>query len=379
MSAPALQHLQTPSAAGDFDSGGVAQHLRFVWDVRSSGDLLESMFARRVTGGGLAHFRWEQHALVDSDPDDALLELSRETVATRRTEAGLWCLLDLDEGAVGLVAFRRGSVSVELAGHDQQALEKASAGLAVRLGAAPDDSGTVPIAFWALGSHGARSARRNISAGSWGEVAANYERSTAAALTELMNAHGPEAGRLILWHGEPGTGKTNALRVLAHLWKGWCATHFVSDPEAFLGAGTSYLLDVLTSENKTISQAAPAWKLVVLEDSGELLTADAHERTGQALSRLLNVTDGLLGQGMRVVALVTTNEPLQRLHPAIQREGRCWTQIEFRPLSVEEANRWLADRDSSIRVVAPTPLADLYAALRGSAPKAKPSIGFGAG
>ena len=69
--------------------------------------------------------------------------------------------------------------------------------------------------------------------------------------------------------------------------------------------------------------ASPSWKLVVLEDSGELLSIDAHERTGQALSRLLNVTDGVLGQGTKAIVLVTTNEPLRKLHPAIRRAGRC--------------------------------------------------------
>ena len=62
---------------------------------------------------------------------------------------------------------------------------------------------------------------------------------------------------------------------------------------------------------------------MVLEDTGELLAEDAHTRTGQALSRLLNVTDGVLGQGMNTIVLVSTNEPLGRLHPAIRRAGRC--------------------------------------------------------
>ena len=41
------------------------------------------------------------------------------------------------------------------------------------------------------------------------------------------------------------------------------------------------------------------------EDTGELLSADARERSGQGLSRFLNVVDGLIGQGLRVLVLVT--------------------------------------------------------------------------
>ena len=50
------------------------------------------------------------------------------------------------------------------------------------------------------------------------------------------------------------------------------------------------------------------WRLLVLEDTGELLSADARDRAGQGLSRFLNVVDGLIGQGLRVLVLVTTNE-----------------------------------------------------------------------
>jgi hypothetical protein len=51
--------------------------------------------------------------------------------------------------------------------------------------------------------------------------------------------------------------------------------------------------------------------------------ADAKEQAGQGLSRFLNVVDSIIGQGLRVLILVTTNEPLRRLHPAVSRPGRC--------------------------------------------------------
>ena len=48
----------------------------------------------------------------------------------------------------------------------------------------------------------------------------------------------------------------------------------------------------------------PRWRLVVLEDSGELLAADARALAGQALTRLLNLSDGLLGEGLGVIVLL---------------------------------------------------------------------------
>ena len=58
--------------------------------------------------------------------------------------------------------------------------------------------------------------------------------------------------------------------------------------------------------------------------------------------------------------LITTNEPVKRLHPAARRSGRCLADIEFTALSAEEANAWLAAHGRSRRVSAPTTLAELF-------------------
>ncbi len=79
----------------------------------------------------------------------------------------------------------------------------------------------------------------------------------------------------------------------------------------------------------------------MLEDCDELIRADAKQGTGQALARLLNLTDGMLGQGLRLLIAITTNEPLARLHPAIIRPGRCLAEIEIGPLTPSEAGAWL--------------------------------------
>ena len=118
------------------------------------------------------------------------------------------------------------------------------------------------------------------------------------------------------------------------------------------------------------------WRLIVLEDAGELLTADARALAGQGLSQLLNLTDGLLGAGMRASVIVTTNEPVGRLHPAVARPGRAWAKVEFTALSEEEANAWLPARGCDGRVDRATTIAALYAIEAGRAP-AEPSLTVG--
>lgn len=85
------------------------------------------------------------------------------------------------------------------------------------------------------------------------------------------------------------------------------------------------------------------------------------------MSRLLNVVDGLIGQGLRILVLLTTNEDVGRLHSALSRPGRCVFRHEFGRLGVEEARAWLARRGVGVPVEKPQTLAELFALVEGRA------------
>jgi hypothetical protein len=333
--------------------------------------------ARFVTGvGEMSAPVLRQETLAISAPD-APLETIGKQLMVRRHRNGRSVLLEA-QGCLALVELRHDTAVIDLAAERADDIDRLFGELSNLLGATEEPEDSVEVAFWAEGHNGPRAASRRIAVPTWTEIADNYATATSEAIARLADASAPEGGRLILWTGPPGTGKTYAARALCRAWKRWCSAHIITDPEAFLGAGTSYLLDVLTARDRGPDQRDERWKLVILEDAGELLALDAHNRTGQALSRLLNVTDGMIGQGMNAIVLVTTNEPVGKLHPAIQRPGRCWRQIEFAPVETSRANKWIAYHDSSIRVTKPTTLTDLYAILRGTPIHEEATFGFGA-
>ena len=84
---------------------------------------------------------------------------------------------------------------------------------------------------------------------------------------------------------------------------------FITDPEEFL-SNPAYVLATIAEPRGSHALCA-RWKVIVLETRGEFLAPDAKHLKGQALSRLLNVCDGVLRQAMRALVLVTTNEPLR--------------------------------------------------------------------
>jgi len=318
-------------------------------------------------------------------------------------------LLELD-GALVQVTLGGGHAWATAAADDDERVDAAFTLLRDALPAPdPTSSHDVTVTFWTYGPHGPMPSWRSIAVPSWEDIRENYGAATREQLEGLMHgfqaAHG---GQLILWHGLAGTGKTFGLRALAWEWRDWCDLHYIVDPDSFFGDHADYLMSVLmqpeytpmmhasphgfiagggftiaapeseVASNDEEERARKAWRVLILEDTGELLSADARVSMGQGLSRFLNVVDGLIGQGLRVLVLVTTNEPIKRLHAAVARPGRCAANVEFTALSKGEATSWLAAHGQEGPVEGTATIAQLYARLHGlESGELPPLVGFG--
>lgn len=180
------------------------------------------------------------------------------------------------------------------------------------------------------------------------------------------------------------------IRALARAWRFWCRVEYIADPESFFG-DAQYMMQVLidgnedTAEEEDVEGPPPRerWRLLVVEDAGELLARDAKLKQGQALSRLLNMGEGLIGQGLRVLTLLSTNEPLAALNDAVARPGRTAVEVEFTPLSVQESQTWLKTaKHVEMTVARPMTIAELYECASGLGPRTyakRRPLGFATG
>jgi energy-coupling factor transporter ATP-binding protein EcfA2 len=224
-------------------------------------------------------------------------------------------------------------------------------------------TGRVGITFTYLTNGGPTRTWRSIADNSWATARRNYPNAALPRLDDLL-ATTPDSkpdGRIVLLYGPPGTGKSSLIRSLAEAWSSWCDIEVVVDPEQLLSSSAYLFETILESDSDdeddqgddgdadelavdgATTKRQPRWRLFVLEDCGELLREDAKERNGQAMARLLNVADGVMGQGLRVLFCLSTNEDLRALHPAVVRPGRCFASIEIGRFSEREANQWLVD------------------------------------
>lgn len=184
-------------------------------------------------------------------------------------------------------------------------------------------------------AHGVSTYTAAIQCPTWAEIAQNYPAEIREKIALTQSGLNYSRGKLLIWHGLPGTGKTYAIRSLIRAWKESHTPIDVIDADQFLGNGGYYysLIEDLKKPG-----------LFIFEDSAESLLESTRTTAETRISKLLNMTDGLLSQGRQDIFLITFNEQVAKIDAAAIRPGRCQSLIKFREFNENEAIAWLEER-----------------------------------
>ena len=141
-------------------------------------------------------------------------------------------------------------------------------------------------------------------------------------------------GRLTIFDGPPGSGKTHLIRAFINDIKNGIfvfvppsIVDFLSSPE---------LLPMLIKKKSSSQIEGPI--VFIFEDADNILTARTKDNLS-VISTLLNMTSGLLGSMLDIRASATTNSPTGDIDPALLRPGRLSVHSTVGNLNSHEATK----------------------------------------
>lgn len=234
----------------------------------------------------------------------------------------------------------------------------------------PEDRKYASINYIIPTSEGANSFNRSFKTYPFKDTSKNYSSKVKAELEWSMNymsKRETHAGKLFIFHGRPGTGKTFAIRSIISDHRSIYASVFIQ-PFTCLQNIAIVLEGIADAPSRKIP-------LLIFEDIGQVLQQDSKSNYPEIVTHILNLTDGLLNHIAESYIIVTFNEKIKDMHEALTRPGRTASIIEFDYLSHKQSEK-LVERELPKRDYS---LAEIFAIKSGNIEvleDASKSIGF---
>ena len=190
----------------------------------------------------------------------------------------------------------------------------------------------------------------------------NYGYGFEKFHNELMGRFKSETKGLILFHGEPGTGKTYYIRHLLRTMTSNGKVVIYMPPNMVDYLVEPGFMTFLSAEISNFSEEGYFCALLI-EDAEPLLAARQGDVRIQGVSNLLNMTDGLLNDMLDLQIICTFNVKLKELDKALLRPGRLLARKEFKRLSALDANILGQQLGVKHHFTAPATIAEVYAML----------------
>jgi hypothetical protein len=162
----------------------------------------------------------------------------------------------------------------------------------------------------------------------------NYSDSTLRSYDHVVTDLGSVSpcGRLAIFDGPPGTGKTFLIRAILNAVEE--AMFVLVPPEMMSMLASPQLIPMLLRKKAGGGGGGPI--IFILEDADNLLTP-RDSKNLSLISSLLNFSSGMLGSMLDIRAIATTNSEKKDIDAALMRPGRLCRQVTVGALSEKQA------------------------------------------
>lgn len=184
----------------------------------------------------------------------------------------------------------------------------------------------------------------------------NYTPEVQKQIREVADwAERPDPfGRIVIFAGPPGTGKSFAVRALVTETE--CVEWVIVPPSLVPRLASPDLVQVLIDER---NEEGPLG--LIVEDADTLLRERASGNDENVVAQILNLGEGITGDIADLRIVLTTNVARLQIDKALLRKGRLFKFVQFDKLEPDRAAalyKHLTGRDHEFRE--PIPLSDVY-------------------
>jgi adenosyl cobinamide kinase/adenosyl cobinamide phosphate guanylyltransferase len=175
----------------------------------------------------------------------------------------------------------------------------------------------------------------------------NYGSEASEKFKKVVNHLSRNKNGLVLLSGDPGTGKSTFIKYLTT--KTSRKVIYISSAAAEQLTNPDFLSFIMRHRNAVL----------LLEDAEKVLRSRSSQ-DNEAISNILNITDGILGDCLNIMVIATFNIDRDNIDPALVRKGRLLLEHHFKALPEEAANILLDKMETGRKASGPMTLAEIY-------------------
>lgn len=180
------------------------------------------------------------------------------------------------------------------------------------------------------------------------DIEQNYNEDFYDLNSKIIEDLSDDKSGVHIFHGVPGSGKSTYIKYLIN-----------NVDKKFIYCPSSVAFQLSDPNFIKLMVRHGEGCVLIIEDAEEALVGQGSSRNS-AVANLLNLSDGIIGDALRIQIITTFNTEFKNIDPAILRKGRLLSLYEFKELEVEKAQNLLTSLGSQDTITRPMTLADIY-------------------